>query len=109
MEDKNAIAKNALDDIKVTAFKITNSDLNRLSAVSTNICPIMRAVQKLFYELPELAYIFGVGCDSYGQQLVVKDIVDPRVINKVKISLEIYNFQLDLQSIIKQFSKKNTL
>jgi hypothetical protein len=44
MEDKNAIAKNALDDIKVTAFKITNSDLNRLSAVSTNICPIMRAV-----------------------------------------------------------------
>jgi hypothetical protein len=69
----------------------------------------MRAVWKLFHELPELAYIFGVRCDSHGQQLVIKDIVDPRVINKVKILLEIYDFWLDLQSIIKQFSKKNTL
>ena len=91
---KNASAKNAIESIKKAILEITNKDLNRLFALSIDTCLTIQAVQNQFAKILELAYIFGVKCDLYKNQLVIKDIIDPKVVNKVQIASKIYNFQL---------------
>jgi hypothetical protein len=109
LEDKTASAENTVLSCKEKALEFTRGNLDRLSAFCSDTCPTMQKTWKQFAKLPELAHIFNIGCDSHGQQLVVRDIIDPGVIQRVKITSEIHDFWLDFQSIITQFGKKKTL
>jgi len=66
MEDKNATAENAVENIKTAALEIANGDLNPISAISSDTCPTMQAVWRKFAEIPELAHIFSISRDSHG-------------------------------------------
>jgi hypothetical protein len=109
LKDKNTTAANGIKSVKDKALEITNGNLKRLSALSTNTCPTQQAVWNLLLKDQELAHVFRIGCDSHGQQLVIKDIIDPGKEDGTKIPSKIYDFWLEFQSIITYFGHKATL
>jgi hypothetical protein len=109
LEDRNATAEATINSVKEKAINITNGDLKRLGSLSTDTCPIQQAAWAKLKLDPELVHVFGIGCDSYGNQLIIKDIIEPGKVDKVMIPSKIHNFWLEFQSIITYFGYKSTL
>jgi hypothetical protein len=88
---------------------IIAKDLTRLGALSTNTCPTQQAIWKRLLKDPLLAHVLGIRCDSHGNQLIFKDIIEPSKEDKVQIASKIHDFWLEFQSIITHFGHKSTL
>lgn len=56
-------------------IKLYCSDSKRMSSLSTNTCATMRNTWTELEEHPLLKHAFFVPCDSYGLQLLIKDIL----------------------------------
>jgi hypothetical protein len=109
LEDKNATANATVQSIKQKALDITQGDLKRLGSLSTDTCSTQQASWAKLKLDPDLVHVFGIGCDSHGIQLIIKDIVEPGKEAKVQISSKLHDFWLDFQSIISYFGHKSTL
>jgi hypothetical protein len=92
LEDRNATADATIQSIKQKALDITQGDLKRLGALSTDTCSTQQASWAKLKSDPDLAHVFGIGCDSHGIQLIIKDIVEPGKEAKVQISSKIHDF-----------------
>ena len=106
LEDEDANADNAVAHIKREALKITKSDLKRLSSLATDTCNTQRKVWRRFQELPELRHVISVPYDSYGLQLVIKDLLDPgKDEDKTIIPSDLRDFWTSASSIRVHFAK----
>jgi hypothetical protein len=94
-------------NVKKHALVITNSNLKRFIAFSTDTDSTQRATWNLFKDDPELLHVYSVSCDSHGCQLIFKDILKPGVdANKVPIYTEIGEFFTEgLNAVVTAFLK----
>jgi hypothetical protein len=69
-------------NIKKHALEITNNNLKRLTAISTDTNVTQRAIWEIFEADPEMKHVHSMGCDSHGIQLILKDLLKPGVNNK---------------------------
>jgi len=66
LEDKNATANATVQSVKQKALDITQGDLKRLGSLSTDTCSTQQASWAKLKLDPDLAHVFGIGCDSHG-------------------------------------------
>ena len=94
-------------NVKKHALAITNGNLKRFTAFSTDTDSTQRATWNLFKDDPELSHVHSVPCDSHGCQLIFKDILKPGVdANKVPIHTEIGQFFTEgPNAVVTAFSK----
>ncbi|EED14263.1 conserved hypothetical protein [Talaromyces stipitatus ATCC 10500] len=60
-------------------------DWKVINSLSTDTCPLMRAVSKLLLQKPQLKHTFMIPCDSHGLQLIFKDLLDMKASKTVTV------------------------
>lgn len=58
------------------------SDLSRMNSLSTDTCSTMRSTWTGLAKNPSLSHSFFVLCDSYGLQLLIKDILQSKLFSE---------------------------
>lgn len=69
--DGETIAATTLAQLHV----ISGGDLSRINSLATDTCPLMRKAWRVLQHNPEINHAFIVPCNSYGLQLLIKDII----------------------------------
>jgi hypothetical protein len=64
-------------NVKKAATAITSGNLLRWTVYSSDTDNIQRKVKKLLEADPETAHVYWCPCDSHGNQLIFKDILNP--------------------------------
>lgn len=77
-KDHDHSAMTTLSLIRPSLLDIFGHDFSRLNAICTDTCSTMRKLHREMKMLPEFSHCLYVLCDSYGLQLLVKDIVESK-------------------------------
>ena len=94
-------------NVRKHALDITNGNLKRWTAFSTDIDSTQRAMWVILEQDPELKHVHSIPCNSHGIQLILKDILKPgKDQQKRQISSEISEFFASgLNAIVTAFKK----
>jgi hypothetical protein len=80
--------------------------MKRITALSTNTYNTQQAVWDRIKKLDKLKYIITIGCESYGLQLIIKDLLNPgKDDQKQDIQSALCDFWKEETSIISFFHK----